>query len=443
MAGKDGDAPADADSLYPPRRDAIRLCRPTHDRDSCMARVTAPAAARPPRRRDAVRRSRARGDARHRRGHDGDAAGRRRAGGDVLRAVDWPAGDYVAWIEINTEGDYNATSTTPPTRPRGSAVGRLGDGYRLSVSRSAVGRVQRAVHARRRPGWPPRSNPSAMAPSTGGSDAAHDARDGRHDHRRSAASARQRCRPTALSPGAHSFAWRSRFGMETIARTRAARPARRAGRRAGRRFRNTLMSGRAFAYNVPPSGLPHRQIRSALQRRPRSSPAIPQSFIRGLPALAASEAMEALMVPVSGPAGQRGRGRFRRARPVDALLGRHSRGRRVQPARAARGRRGHHHARSTTPSCSGPCFIATAAWGSALEPTVAAMRRARTAAGGGPAVRGRRRPLRPLGAGRGRGPRSAATPPGCSPASFWAPWPRPPRPWSPRSRASVPPQLRR
>ena len=73
-------------------------------------------------------------------------------------------------------------------------------------------------------------------------------------------------------------------------------------------------------------------------------------------------------------------------------------------------------------SCSGPCFIATAAWGSALEPTVAAMRRARdrcwrrSRCSRSPptstAARGRRRP----------GSSSAATPPGSWPASFSAPW---------------------
>ena len=50
---------------------------------------------------------RARRDARDRRGHDGDAARRHRADRDVLGPADWPDGEYVAYLEINTEGDYN------------------------------------------------------------------------------------------------------------------------------------------------------------------------------------------------------------------------------------------------------------------------------------------------------------------------------------------------
>ena len=70
---------------------------------------------------------------------------------------------------------------------------------------------------------------------------------------------------------------------------------------------------------------------------------------------------------------------------------------------------------------SGPCFIATAAWGSALEPTVGAMRHARDQLLA-------ELPLFAVAAdlyGRS-GPAAAgalqrATPPGCSPASCWAP----------------------
>ena len=85
---------------------------------------------------------------------------------------------------------------------------------------------------------------------------------------------------------------------------------------------------------------------------------------------------------------------------------------------------------------SGPCFIATAAWGSALEPTVAAMRRARNQLLA-------EVPLFAVAAdlyGRS-GPAAAGVleaqryGPDAGPPGARAPWPRPPRPWSSRSRA--------
>jgi hypothetical protein len=100
------------------------------------------------------------------------------------------------------------------------------------------------------------------------------------------------------------------------------------------------------------------------------------SFIRGLPAQAASMETEALMVPVNGAPGS----------PVDVDFGG------LNPkthywvgVRAVDlcNRSGPPAVAEVTTTdinytkLSGPCFIATAAWGSALEPQVAALRRVR------------------------------------------------------------------
>jgi hypothetical protein len=100
------------------------------------------------------------------------------------------------------------------------------------------------------------------------------------------------------------------------------------------------------------------------------------SFIRGLPAQAASTRTEALMVPVGAAPGS----------PVDVDFGG------LRPTthywvgiRAVDlcNRPGPPAVAEVTTTVqnftklSGPCFIATAAWGSALEPQVAALRRAR------------------------------------------------------------------
>ena len=302
---------------------------------------------------------------------------------DVAQAVmysvpgDWPSGDYVAWLEINTEGDYNGvfSDVTFPT-PAGSARGmggRSDTGYPYRGQPSVVFSVPFSLAAsgsgnrgRTRRLWVGRR---------AGVGRRHDARDGWFDHRRSGGQPRQRCRPIALSAGRKLSPCRSRFADGDFCKNPSLPgAARRAGRGAGRRF-ETLSSLGSPSLQRAGERPAHRQIRSALQRGPIVA-GDPDSFIRGLPALAASEAMEALMVPVSGPAGSAIEVDFGgldpsthywiAVRAVDVC-----------------NRAGPHAVAEVTTTrinytqLSGPCFIATAAWGSALEPTVAAMRRAR------------------------------------------------------------------
>ena len=40
--------------------------------------------------------------------------------------ADWPDGDYVAYLEINTEGDYNAHYNATATRRRDARTCRTG-----------------------------------------------------------------------------------------------------------------------------------------------------------------------------------------------------------------------------------------------------------------------------------------------------------------------------
>ena len=88
-------------------------------------------------------------DAGHRRGHHGHAAGRRRQTRDVLRSRPLAGGDYVRGWRSTPRATTTRPSTTDtlPT-PDERRLGHLGRGLRLSVSRPAFGRVQRAVHAR-------------------------------------------------------------------------------------------------------------------------------------------------------------------------------------------------------------------------------------------------------------------------------------------------------
>ena len=61
----------------------------------------------------------------------------------------WPDGEYVAYIEINTEGDYNGTFNSDRLPDAAvERVGLVGDELRLPVPRPAVGRVRDPVHAR-------------------------------------------------------------------------------------------------------------------------------------------------------------------------------------------------------------------------------------------------------------------------------------------------------
>ena len=130
-----------------------------------------------------------------------------------------------------------------------------------------------------------------------------------------------------------------------------------------------------------PAGISRYEVRISTDPNP-ILPGDATSFIRGLPAQAASSKTEGLMVPVKGAPGS----------PVDADFG--GLGALTHYWVGVRAvdncnRAGPHAVAEMTTTrinftqlppvdpFKGQCFIATAAWGSALEPTVVAMRHAR------------------------------------------------------------------
>ncbi len=106
----------------------------------------------------------------------------------------WPAGDYVAWVEANTEGDYNGTynDMTFPT-PMGSDWDSwaMGNGYAYRGQPSVVYSVPFTLGAGERllgqgPGW-------IWGRGRGPRRRRGHARHGWHHHRRPGELAWQRC----------------------------------------------------------------------------------------------------------------------------------------------------------------------------------------------------------------------------------------------------------
>ena len=208
-------------SLYPPRRDATPCQRDADPYPACGSRACNDyvdvagyggrhrvSGLRHHVGRDAseglgIRGGRAPRHARHRRRHDGDARRpiRRQT---VMFSIpdDWAPGDYVAWLEVNTEGDYNGTfnDTTFPT-PARRRLGFVGDGHRLPLSRPAVGRVQRAVHARGLRHLADHGSRRLRLCRRARAGRGADAHDGRFDHRRSRQLAGKRRRSASHAAG--------------------------------------------------------------------------------------------------------------------------------------------------------------------------------------------------------------------------------------------------
>ena len=312
---------------------------------------------------------------------DIDAVTMATAPADVEQAVmysvpgDWPSGDYVAWLEINTEGDYNgafndAIFPTPKVGPWDTYA--QGTGYAYRGQPSVVFSVPFSLAA---------SGTATVVEPTGygsvdglGSDAATmHAMDGSitDDPAANPGSGVDRLR---FPPGAsYRLQVEVRDGDYCKNQSLPGLPAELVAEPVADPKHSHHWA--RLRYNVPPSGLPIAKYEVRYSEAPITAED-PASFLRGLPALAASEAMEALMVPVSGPAGSAVEMDFGGLAPskhywiairaVDVC-----------------NRAGPHAVAEVTTTAinytklSGPCFIATAAWGSALEPTVAAMRRAR------------------------------------------------------------------
>ena len=302
---------------------------------------------------------------------------------DVAQAVmysvpdDWPSGDYVAWLEINTEGDYNGAfnDVTFPT-PEGRPVGRVGDGHRLSLSRPAVGGVQRAVFARGIRDGDRGRHPTGYGSVDGlGSDAATmHAMDGSitDDPAADPGSGVDRLR---FPPGAsYRLQVEVRDGEFCKNQSPPGLPAELVAEPVADSKHSHQWA--RLRYNVPPSGLP-----------------IAKYEVRYSAAAITADDPAVLHQGSSRPGRQRGDGSLDGARvgarPAarSTWISAGSPRRRTTGSRFGRSTSATGRGRTRSPrsprrainytKLSGPCFIATAAWGSALEPTVAAMRRAR------------------------------------------------------------------
>ena len=267
----------------------------------------------------------------------------------------WPDGEYVAYVEVNTEGDYNDIFNadvykTPMSNDWDSWA--MSYGYPYRGQPSVVYGVPFTL-------GPEQALYSAMTPvgfgSVDGTDAdpgAMHAMDGTitddpigapgsgADRLRLASTLTSRlgvevrpC-PDNPPPGAPT-----EVTVETVADPKHSHEWAR------------------LRFNVPASvgefGIARYEVRTS-----KTNPIVPgdvTSFVQGVPGQAASVAAEALMIPVDGRAGDARRRRPRRPRRHDALLGRRPRGRQLQPGGAARGRRGHHDADQLHPAV-GPVF---------------------------------------------------------------------------------------
>ena len=300
--------------------------------------------------------------------------------GDVEQTVmysvpeGWAQGEYVAWLEINTEGDYNAvfSDVTFPTPQKGEWDSwATGTGYPYRGQPSVIYSVPFMLGAA--------ANAATAEPmgfsSVDGLDVdagEMHAMDGSitDDPAGTPGSGADRLR---YPPGA---AYRLKVEVRdgdfckdpNLPTAPAALTV-----EAVSDSKNSHHWGR-LRYQVPSSGLEIAKYDVRYSREPIVE-GDSVSFIQGLPALAATDKMEALMVPVTGASGS----------PIDVEFGG------LDPSTkywiAVRAvdvcnRAGPHavaEMRTTKvdyTQLSG-CFVATAAWGSPLQPSVAAMRRVR------------------------------------------------------------------
>ena len=288
----------------------------------------------------------------------------------------WPDGEYVAYVEVNTEGDYNDIFNadvykTPMSNDWDSWA--MSYGYPFRGQPSVVYGVPFTL-------GPAQTLYSAMTPvgfgSVDGTDAnpgAMHAMDGTitDDPIGAPGSGADRLRLSSTLT--------SRLEVEVRPCPANPPPSAPTGVTV-----ETVVDPKhshewaRLRFNAPDSigqfGIARYEVRTS-----KTNPIVPgdvTSFVQGVPGQAASVAAEALMIPVGGAPGA----------PVDVDFG----GLDAMThywvgvrAVDSCNRAGPHVVAEVTTTrinytqLSGPCFIATAAWGSAMEPTVAAMRRAR------------------------------------------------------------------
>jgi len=292
----------------------------------------------------------------------------------------WPDGDYVAFLEVNTEGDYNATfnATTYPTPCRTESCSlefwdgwATGFGYPYRGQPSVVFSVPFTLG--------PAGMFSTMTPVGFGSVDGTDASPGTM-HAMDASITDDAV--GAPGSGADRLRMNATFTSRLEVEVRpclSQEPPDAPGDVTVKPVADAKHSHEwAHLHFVTPANVPtgiaRYEVRTSTDQPILAGDA--SSFIRGLPAQAASLETEALMVPVNGAPGS----------PVDVDFGG------LNPTthywvgvRAVDlcNRPGPPAVAEVTTTAinytklSGPCFIATAAWGSALEPQVAALRRAR------------------------------------------------------------------
>ena len=329
----------------PPRRDFTACSTPRHDVNPLHARARDPARTTPT--------SATFADARARPSMpDIDAVTMAtppagvRADGDVLDARRVAARATTSRGSRSTPRATTTRRSTPDTLPTPTTADDWDTWaveLRLSVPRPAVGRVQRAVHAsadvrrrrRRRPR--PGSDRSTGSTPTRACCTRWTARSPTIPRR-----ARQRRRSAALiAPRGYRLQVEVRGQDFCMNHAAPEAPASMTAEPVAD-SKHSHQWGR-LGFVVPPSELADRQIRGSLPAPARSSPAIPTSFIQGLPGEAASDEIGR----ADGP-----RRRARPARSVEVDFGgmtpsthywiAAARRRRLQPGRAARGRRAHH-----------------------------------------------------------------------------------------------------
>ena len=378
MSGQPAYRPLDVTSPYPPRRD-FASCAVASTRGPCIGGV------------DDCRDhpdSATFADVARTVMPDIDAVTMATPPGDVEQTMmfsvpsSWPDGEYVAFLEVNTEGDYNASfnATNYPTPCKVEQCSEefwdswaIGFGYPYRGQPSVVFSVPFTLG--------PAGMFSTMTPVGFGSVDGTDASPGTMHpmdgsitdnplDSNTAGSGADRLRMNAT--------FTSRLEVEVRPCLSQAPPDAPGGVTVEPVADPKHSHDWAHLHFVAPAnaaaGIARYEVRTSTDQPIVAGDAT--SFIRGLPAQAASTKIEALMVPVNGAPGS----------PVDVDFGG------LNPTthywvgvRAVDlcNRPGPPAVAEVTTTAinytklSGPCFIATAAWGSALEPQVAALRRAR------------------------------------------------------------------
>jgi hypothetical protein len=286
----------------------------------------------------------------------------------------WPPGEYVAWLEINTEGDYNATfngDTLPTPDDNSWDSWAIGTGYPYRGQPSVVYRVPFSLGDNS-------GTFATVAPFGYGSIDGLEPDAGEAHPMDSSISDDPATAPGSgadrllLGPSGDRLAVEVRD--QEFCRNHA--PPAEPGELAVAPVADVKNAHRwgHLSFRVPASPLPIATYEVRFSTH-EILPGDPVSFVQGLPALDASNKEDALMIPISGAANS----------PLEVDFGGLAASTHywvaVRAVDACNQAGPHAVAELTTTRVAytqlSGCFVATAAWGSALGPEVSAMRRAR------------------------------------------------------------------